>query len=90
MMKRLMVGLIASGLLAATASPALAGPILLMGCSDGFQLLDEWPEGNYPDRNENEQVCIKVTQGGPPPGGMPPLIKPIVLTDDHPIGPPLG
>ena len=85
MKKRLMVSLIAGGLLAATASPALAGPpILLMGCADGF-ISDFVTPGDGPDRNENGQVCLKGVGGGPRPG-----LQHIVLTDDHPIGPPLG
>ena len=86
MKKRSMVGLIAGGLLAATASPAFAGPpMLLISCSDGFQLIDPWPLGSDPDRNENGRVCGKVVYGGPTP-----VEKIMVLTDDHPLGPPLG
>jgi hypothetical protein len=86
MQKRLMVGLLAGGLLAATSvSPALAGPpILLMGCSDGFSSEFVKP-GLVPDRNGNGQICQKLVQGGGDP-----VLKLIVLTDDHPIGPRLG
>ena len=90
MKKRLMVGLLAGGLLAATASPALAGPpTLSMGCPDDFAPKGVAP-GWGPDRNGNGQVCLKAIQGGSPPIGMPPLITPTVVTDDHPKGPSLG
>ena len=86
MKKRLMVGLLAGGLLAAASvSPALAGPpMLLMGCGDGFSPESVKP-GFVPDRNGNGQICQKLVQGGSDP-----VLRLIVLTDDHPIGPPLG
>ena len=88
MTKRLMVGLLAGGLLAATASPALAGPPS-MGCPDGFEDTGI-TAGHDPDRNENGKVCAKPIERGSPPVGLPPILSLIILTDDHPIGPPLG
>ena len=78
MKTRLMVGLIAAGLLGALASPALAGPPAY-GCSPSFDERFTKP-GLPPDRNGNGTYCQKAIGGGSGPA--------LLLIDDHPVGPP--
>ena len=61
MKKRLLVGLLASGMLmAASLSPALAGP-LNYACPPDFERVGV---GGELDRNENGYICVKHVETG--------------------------
>ena len=81
MKKRLIVGLLAGGLLAASASPVLAGPPSTYACPPGFTDVPVKDQvTGLVDRNDSAWICERSIGGGSGPV--------LHYIDDHPTGQP--